>query len=112
MVYLCHANSGGFASIAYTNEGRDSDAMEHFDICRYWKDSIFVSRLPGHALRTLEVPVSSADAERAFSTYNKLVCTSGSRPSETGGAKFFYEIFRRLFRHFRKNFCIPKNIPH
>ena len=76
MVYLCHANSGGFASIAYTNEGRDSDAMEHFDICRYWKDSIFVSRLPGHALRTLEVPVSSADAERAFSTYNKLVCSS------------------------------------
>src|SRR6218665_3858916 len=33
-------------------------------------------RLAGHALRTLEVPMSSADAERAFSTYNKLICSS------------------------------------
>ena len=65
----------------YTNVGRDSDAAEHFDIilCRYWKDRCAsLPRLAGHALRTLEVglPVSSADAERAFSTYNKLVCSS------------------------------------
>ncbi len=66
----------------YTNEDRDSDAMEHFDIiCRYWKDRCAsLLRLAGHALRTLEgrrLPVSSANAERAFSkpTYNKLVCS-------------------------------------
>jgi len=53
----------------YTNVGRDSDAMEHFDTCRYWKDRCAsLPRLAGHALRTLEVPVSSADAERTFST--------------------------------------------
>ena len=61
----------------YTNVGRDSDAMEHFDICRYGKDRCAsLPCLVGHALRTVEVPVSSADAERAFSTYNKLVCSS------------------------------------
>src|SRR6218665_408758 len=61
----------------YTNEGRDSDAMEHLDICRYWKDRCAsLPRLAGHALRTLEGPVSSSDAERAFSTYNKLICSS------------------------------------
>jgi hypothetical protein len=29
-----------------------------------------------HALRALDVPVSSADVERAFSAYKKLVCPS------------------------------------
>src|SRR6218665_9700 len=38
----------------YTNEGRDSDAVEHLDICRYWKDRCAsLPRLVGHALRTL-----------------------------------------------------------
>ena len=52
----------------------DTDAMEHFDISRYWNDE----RLAGHALRALDVPLSYsfADAERAFSKYNKLVCCS------------------------------------
>src|SRR6218665_3336544 len=37
-------------------------------------------RLAWHALRTLEVPASSADAERAFSrpTYNKLIVGSSA----------------------------------
>jgi hypothetical protein len=55
----------------------DSNNVDHFDICRYWIDRR--SSLPclaRHALRTLDVPVSSADAERAFSSYNKLVCSS------------------------------------
>jgi hypothetical protein len=59
----------------YTN--MDSDAVEHFDISRYWNDRrASLPRFAGHALRTLDVPVSSADAERAFSSYNKLVCSS------------------------------------
>ena len=29
-----------------------------------------------HAIRRIAVPVTSADAERAFSSYNKLVCYS------------------------------------
>ena len=43
----------------------DTDAMEHFDLSRYWNDE----RLAGHALRALDVPLSYsfADAERAFS---------------------------------------------
>jgi hAT family C-terminal dimerisation region len=59
----------------YTNV--DSNAVEHFDVCRYWNDRrTSLPRLAGHALRTLDVPVSSADAERACSSYNKLVCSS------------------------------------
>ena len=59
----------------YTN--MDPDAMEHFDISRYWNDKrASLPHLAGHALRALDVPLSSADAERAFSKYNKLVCCS------------------------------------
>ena len=51
--------------------------QEHFDISRYWNDRrAALPRLAGHALRALDFPVSSADAERAFSNYNKLVCFS------------------------------------
>src|SRR6218665_1260862 len=36
-------------------------------------------------------------------------CTSGSRPSETGGAKFLTKFFNNLFLGIsRKNFFIPK----
>jgi len=59
----------------YTNI--DSDSVEHFDISRYWNDRrAALPRLAAHALRALDIPVSSADAERAFSSYNKLVCFS------------------------------------
>ena len=61
----------------YTNI--DSESAEHFDISRYWNDRrASLPRLAAHALRALDVPVSSADAERAFSrpSYNKLVCFS------------------------------------
>jgi len=59
----------------YTNT--DSASVEHFDISRYWNDRCAsLPRLAAHALRALDVPVSSADAERAFSSYNKLVCFS------------------------------------
>lgn len=59
----------------YTNV--DSNAVEHFDIYRYWNDRrASLPRLAGHALRTLDVPVSSADAERAFSNYNQVVSSS------------------------------------
>jgi hypothetical protein len=59
----------------YTNV--DANAVEHLDIYRYWNDRrASVPRLAAYALRTLDVPVSSADAERAFSSYNKLVCSS------------------------------------
>ena len=55
----------------------DSEAAEHFDISRYWNDRrASLPRLAAHALRALDIPVSSADAERAFSSYNKLVCFS------------------------------------
>jgi hypothetical protein len=53
------------------------DSVEHFDIIRYWNDrSASLPLLTRHALRALNVPVSSADAERAFSSYTKLVCSS------------------------------------
>ena len=59
----------------YTN--LDADAKEQFDILQYWRDRIgSLPHLSAHALRTLNVPVSSADAERAFSSYNKLVSSS------------------------------------
>ena len=63
---------------AYINV--DSNNVEHFDISRYWNDRrASLPLLTGHAERVLNVPVSSADAERAFSSYNKLV--SSSRPN-------------------------------
>jgi len=59
----------------YTNI--DSDSAEHFDISCYWNDRrAALPCLAAHALRALDIPVSSADAERAFSSYNKLVCFS------------------------------------
>ena len=65
---------------AYSNMQSQSGAMEnqeHFDISRYWNDRrAALPRLADHALRALDVPVSSADAEGAFSNYNKLVCFS------------------------------------
>lgn len=55
----------------------DGNSTEVFDISRYWHDRrASLPRLTRHALRTLDVPVTSADAERAFSSYNKLVCYS------------------------------------
>jgi len=55
----------------------DNNSVEHFDISRYWLDRrASLPRLAKHAIRTLDVPVTSADAERAFSRYNKLVCYS------------------------------------
>lgn len=61
----------------YTNMNSDAALVEHFDISRYWNDRrSTLPRLAGHALRALSVPVSSADAERCFSSYNKLVCAS------------------------------------
>ena len=60
---------------AYINV--DSNNVEHFDISRYWNDRLAsLPLLTGHAERVLNVPVSSADAERAFSSYNKLVSSS------------------------------------
>jgi len=59
----------------YTNV--DDNSVEHFDISRYWLDrQASLPRLAKHAIRTLDVPVTSADAERAFSSYKKLVCYS------------------------------------
>jgi len=53
----------------------DDNSVEHFDISRYWLDRrASLPRLAKHAFRTIDVPVTSADAERAFSRYNKLVC--------------------------------------
>lgn len=59
----------------YTNINPDSG--EFFDIRCYWNDRCAsMPRLAAHALCALDVPVSSADAERAFSSYNKLVSFS------------------------------------
>lgn len=55
----------------------DASSVEHFDITRYWIDKrTSLPLLSAHALRALDVPVSSADVERAFSAYKKLVCPS------------------------------------
>ena len=50
---------------AYINV--DSNNVEHFDMSRYWNDRrASLPLLTGHAQRARDVPVSSADAERAF----------------------------------------------
>jgi len=59
----------------YTN--LDADAKEQFDILHYRTDrSGSLPHSVAHALRMLNMPVSSADAERAFSSYNKLVSST------------------------------------
>ena len=55
----------------------DVSSVEHFDISRYWNDKrTSLPLLAAHAFRAIQVPVSSADVERVFSSYKKLVCSS------------------------------------
>lgn len=54
-----------------------------FNINEYWEyKSIQLPRLSAYAMEVLSIPVTSADAERSFSLYNKIVTEKRSLISD------------------------------